>query len=155
MVIDKYGKICYSGNCVSPMKNVPNTLDKLHETGLKLTPQRMAILEVLNGNASHPSAQAIYQEVRSRYPMISFATVYKTLKVLEEIGEIQALTINEDKLNFDPDTSPHHHFLCRRCGRILDVTPTGFPIPQIVDGHEVDRCQVYYYGVCADCSDSD
>jgi len=137
------------------MKNVPDTLEKLRETGLKLTPQRMAILEVLSGDTSHPSAQAIYQEVRSRYPMISFATVYKTLKVLEGIGEIRALTINEDKLNFDPDTSPHHHFLCRRCGRIIDVMPADLSVPQSVGGHKVDRCQVYYYGECADCIDSD
>jgi Fur family peroxide stress response transcriptional regulator len=133
------------------MKSIPETLDKLRETGFKLTPQRVAILEVLDGNTSHPSAQAIYQAVKRRYPMISFATVYKTLKVLEKVGEIQPLTIAEDKLNFDPDTSRHHHLYCRECGRIIDIDPMNEFEPGDLDGHRVDRFQIYFYGVCADC----
>jgi len=134
------------------MKKIPEILDKLRRTGFKLTPQRLAILEVLQGNTDHPSASMIYQSVRDRYPMISFATVYKTLKVLEKVDEVRPLTIVEDKLNYDPDTSPHHHFHCRACRRIIDVFPSEDPMPSSIDGHQVDKYQVYFYGLCADCA---
>lgn len=137
------------------MKNVREALGKLRETGFKLTPQRLAILEVLEGNHSHPSAQSIFQSVKARYPMISFATVYKTLKVLERVGEIQSLSITENKLNFDPDTSRHHHFYCRSCEKIFDIFPSEGQVPQEIDGHRVDRSQVYYYGICSNCTKSE
>ena len=136
------------------MKDISTTLQNLRKTGLKWTPQRFAVLEVLEGNTSHPSADMIYEKVKQKYPMISFATVYKTLKVLEEIGEIQQLTISENKVHFDPNTHPHHHFFCRTCRNILDIFPEKPLFSGRVDGHRVDTYQVFLYGVCSKCRDS-
>jgi len=133
------------------MKNTNHTINKLKESGLKITPQRMAVVEILQGNKSHPSAQKIYKEVKKKYPMMSFSTVYKTLKVLAEVGEIQQLSIAEDRVNYDPDTHPHHHFLCEKCGNIYDIEkPLG--VHEIsINGHCVNKTQVFYYGICSNC----
>lgn len=136
------------------MKSASNALQKLRNAGLKITPQRMAILEILEGNKSHPSAHSIYDAVKEKYPMISFATVYKTLKVLEEVGEIQGLTIVDNKVHFDPDTTPHHHFLCRQCHSIIDIPHDQDFHLHSLDGHMVERFQIYYYGICSKCRNS-
>ena len=61
----------------------------LRKIGLKITPQRQAILKLLKGNQTHPSAERIYSKILKKYPGISFATVYNTLSKLVEAGEIQ------------------------------------------------------------------
>jgi Fur family peroxide stress response transcriptional regulator len=133
------------------IENTEKTLGKLKESGLKITPQRLAVVEILEGNTGHPSAQNIYREAKKRYPMMSFSTVYKTLKVLDEVGEIQQLSIAEDRVNFDPDTHPHHHFLCEKCGRIYDIEEDSNVRKSQIDGHTVHKTQVFYYGICSDC----
>lgn len=133
------------------MKSASLALQKLRHAGLKITPQRMAILEILEGNTSHPSANMLYGDVKKKFPMISFATVYKTLKVLEEVGEIQGLTIADNKVNFDPNTELHHHFLCSQCGRIIDVAPGVDSQLCDLEGHVVEKYQIYYYGICLKC----
>ncbi len=136
------------------MKNTKNTIKKLKESGLKITPQRLAVVEILEGNKSHPSAQSIYEEAKKKYPMMSFSTVYKTLKVLDDVGEIQQLSIAEDRVNFDPDTSPHHHFLCEKCGNIFDVEESLDVHKSSINGHRVSKTQVFYYGICSHCQSS-
>ena len=133
------------------IENTEKTLRKLKESGLKITPQRLAVVEILEGNTGHPSAQNIYQEAKKRYPMMSFSTVYKTLKVLDEVGEIQQLSIAEDRVNFDPDTHPHHHFLCKKCGKIYDIQETSNFHKSRINGHQVHKTQVFYYGICSEC----
>lgn len=133
------------------MDTVKSCLEKLKNAGLKQTPQRSAILEILERNSSHPSANRIYREAKKKFPMISFATVYKTLKVLVDVDEIQQLKIAEGKVNFDPNTEPHNHFYCKRCKEITDIIPDRRMIPKRLNGHLVERCQVYYYGICSNC----
>ena len=87
-------------------------MKKFINKGLKLTPQRAAIFEYLDGNKSHPSAEDIYLEIKKRYPMISFATVYKTLEALKSRGDILELSVDPERRRYDPDTGPHHHLIC-------------------------------------------
>ena len=81
--------------------------------GLKLTPQRLAILEYLEGNKNHPSAEDIYKALKPRFPSMSFATVYNTLEILVKKGVIKELNIESSRKRFDPFTHPHHHFFCK------------------------------------------
>ena len=133
------------------MENIKDCLQKLKDSGLKVTPQRLAIVKILEGNTCHPSADKIYNKVKKKYPMISFATVYKTLKVLAEIGEIQQLKIVEKKVNFDPNTDPHNHFFCKKCREIRDVFPGKKINLKEIDGHLIEKYQVYFYGICSKC----
>jgi Fur family transcriptional regulator, peroxide stress response regulator len=134
------------------MKNP--TIIELKKIGLRVTPQRQAILELLEVNRTHPSAEDIYHEVLKKYPQISFATVYNTLSKLSEAGEIQELDIDPNKKRFDPCLSHHLHFYCRVCGKIYDVEDE-FTFPktiQRVGGHKIEAIQINLKGVCDACS---
>lgn len=79
------------------MWNVDEILDKLKTRGYKLTGQRKAIVERLCGRKDHPTAEQLYKELKKDYPTISFATIYSTVQLLEEMGYLQILTIDEKK----------------------------------------------------------
>ena len=134
------------------MKDV--TTVKLKQIGLRITPQRQAILKLLDGNRTHPSAENIYHEVLKQYPQISFATVYNTLSRLAEAGEIQELDIDPRKKRFDPCLSHHLHFYCRVCRKIYDVEyELTFPKTiQRAGRHKVEAIQVNLKGVCDACA---
>jgi Fur family peroxide stress response transcriptional regulator len=125
----------------------------LRKIGLKITPQRQAILKLLKGNQTHPSAERIYSEILKKYPGISFATVYNTLSKLIEAGEIRELDIDPNKKRFDPCIIPHYHFYCKVCGKVFDLVYDA-PLPlniKKIDGHQVDAIQLNLKGVCKDC----
>lgn len=127
--------------------------DRYRALGIKLTPQRLAILECLEGNKTHPSAEDIYRAVRKRFPTMSFATVYNTLEVLKEKGGLQALTIDPDRMRYDPDTSPHHHLICLACKKVVDVhadLKTELPAA-MRQGFEVTGSHMEFYGLCPEC----
>ncbi len=126
---------------------------QLKEIGLKITPQRQAILKLLKGNETHPSAESIYSEISKKFPGISFATVYNTLSKLIEAGEIRELDIDPNKRRFDPCVAPHTHFYCQACGNIFDISHD-FHLPltiKRIDGHQVDVVQLNLKGVCKNC----
>ncbi len=133
------------------MKDRNSVIKKLKEANYRLTPQRMAIIDILIGDKSHPSADAIYEKVKKKYPMISFSTVYNTLEILKKLGEIMELTIRENKINYDPNTEFHHHFLCERCGRIEDIFQKIEIRTDYIKNYKIEKYRIYFYGVCSNC----
>ncbi len=126
---------------------------RLREEGFKLTPQRLAIIELLE-EGEHPSAEEIYRKLSQRYPMLSRATVYNTLEVLKGLGELAELRIAQ-AVHYDLDTAPHYHFLCRRCGRLFDLkAPPELAglVGRELEGHKIEEVQVSLYGLCARCA---
>ena len=121
---------------------------------LKLTPQRLAILEYLEGNTDHPLASDIYNAVCKRFPTMSFATVYNTLKALKGKASIQELTIDPDKKRFDPNTVHHHHLICTECRKIIDIeTEFELDLPELQKhGFEITGNHIDFYGVCPKCA---
>jgi Fur family peroxide stress response transcriptional regulator len=128
-------------------------MEKYKDIGLKITPQRLAIFEYLEGNMSHPSAEDIFLEIKKKYPMISFATVYKTIEALKNRGNLLELTIDPKRRRYDPDTSHHHHLICIRCKKILDIyTDFQIDVPKDVQGSfEMVGNHIEFYGICAEC----
>lgn len=128
-------------------------MEKYRELGFKLTPQRLAILEHLEGNTSHPSAEEIFREAKKKFPTMSFATVYNILEALKNRGHIQELTIDPDRRRYDPETSAHHHLICIECKKIVDIKMNfDLTIPeQQRDSFDVLRNHIEFYGRCADC----
>ena len=125
------------------------------ETGMpfKRTPQRLAILDFLDGNTSHPSADDIYQAVSKKYHSMSFATVYNTLNTLAKAGAVREITIDPRRKHYDPDTSGHHHLICVACARIFDV-PEGISVELPRDMAEdfiVTGSHIEFYGYCPSC----
>lgn len=125
----------------------------LKKRGIMVTIQRAAILEFLDGNTDHPSAEEIYRSLKVKYPSISRATVYNTLDLLKRHGLIQEINIERSKAHYDYNTVPHHHFCCRRCGGIYDVAMEGLPVKVggEVEGHIIERAWLYMDGICARC----
>lgn len=119
----------------------------------KRTPQRLAILDYLEGNTSHPSADDIFQAVSKKYHSMSFATVYNTLNTLAKAGAVREITIDPHRKHYDPDTSGHHHLICVSCGRIFDV-PEGISVELPGDMAEdfiVIGSHIEFYGYCPPC----
>ncbi|UCD35361.1 MAG: transcriptional repressor [Nitrospiraceae bacterium] len=128
-------------------------MKNINASGLKMTPQRVAILEYLHGNTDHPSAEDIYREIGKKYPMMSFATVYKTIETLKNRGELLELTIDPARRRYDPDTRHHHHLICVECKKIVDIYED-FQI-SVPEDHacsfEMIGNHIEFYGMCPEC----
>lgn len=130
-------------------------INKLKKIGLRATPQRLAVLEFLKGNTSHPSAEEIYQQLKPKFPSLSLATIYNTLDVLVRASELQEITIDPKRRHFDPNPLPHSHFLCINCKRVydLEIDIAGVKLPLEVGGFEVSGYSIHFYGTCSGCRD--
>ncbi len=127
--------------------------NKYRRLGLKLTPQRMAIMDYLEGNTQHPSAEDIYENVRRKFPTMSLATVYTTIAALKNKGNILELTIDPEKRRYDPQTGLHHHLICTTCKRIVDI-PGEYQIalPEAVkQDFSITQNHIEFYGLCPEC----
>jgi len=124
----------------------------LRRFGLTPTAQRLAVLEYLDGNRAHPTADEIYQGVHARYPSIVRATVYNALSALKKVGAVRELTIEKGAVRYDSNTDPHPHFLCRVCGKVYDLDlPCPIRAGDEINGYRVESVHIYLYGVCASC----
>lgn len=135
------------------MKRLSNTA-KIPVAGFKRTPQRIAILEYLDGNKTHPSAEDVFKAVSRKYHSMSFATVYNTLNALVDAGVLKGLNIDPERRRFDPDTRPHHHCICLRCKKIIDVyADMDVKLPaNIGSDFTAVSSHVEFYGYCSRCS---
>jgi Fe2+ or Zn2+ uptake regulation protein len=124
------------------------------ERGLKVTPQRECIFDVLWGAESHPSAESVYAEARTRMPTMSLKTVYQTLNDLTDMGEIQQLDLGTGSSRFDPNVDVHHHLVCNGCGKVRDLY-ADYSTVEVPDsarqGFAVGTAEVVFRGLCADC----
>ena len=137
------------------MDSFEHTIQKLRGEGFKLTPQRLAVIKYMIGNKSHPSALTIHKDLKKRYPSLSFSTVYNTLNVLEEIGEVRPIFIFSDHVNYDPSVEPHVHFFCTECKQIHDIfleEMEGVQLPAgELNGHAITSTEVILKGTCKNC----
>ncbi len=137
------------------MRNVEEMVKLFKSKDLKITPQRLGIFKILEGNTTHPSAENIYNKIRQMYPTISFTTVYKTLEVLESLGEILEITIDAGRKYFDPNTISHHHIICTRCNMIADVNDglEELKLPkEILDKFTPSSYHITFHGTCKQCA---
>jgi Fur family peroxide stress response transcriptional regulator len=105
---------------ISENMDARRLIEKLRSKGYKVTPQRLAICELILSSKDHPSADQIYKEVKKKHPAISLATVYYTLDLLKNSGLLQELGFSDRSSRYDPNTSPHINVICPKCGKIYD-----------------------------------
>jgi Fur family peroxide stress response transcriptional regulator len=122
---------------------------------LKKSRQRDAILRVLRGTKSHPTADWVFNEVRKEIPNISLGTVYRNLRLLCQSGEVLELDMCGTLSRFDARTDNHYHFRCLRCGRVFDLDE---PVDGDLDrkiarktGFDVKCHRLEFRGLCLDC----
>ncbi len=130
-------------------------LATLQRSGKKLTAQRVAIVKTLARDASHPTAQELFERLAPAMPSMSFATVYNTLDALVREGLCRARALAPGPTRFDPNAEAHDHAVCDRCGRVVDVMTKGAgepPRETHVAGFSVTSVEQIYRGICAVCA---
>lgn len=136
-------------------REIEKAVDKLKGTGVRMTPQRYAILAFLLDTKSHPSADEIYKALEDRFPNMSVATVYNNLKLFKEAGLVHELTFGDHASRFDAQLHDHYHITCTECGMIED-----FEHPKLVEvensaakltGFIASDHRIEVYGVCPQC----
>jgi len=127
----------------------------LRQAGVKLTHQRLEILQEMARSNRHPDVETIFQAVRQRMPTVSLDTVYRTLWLLLDLGLITTLGPSRERVRFDANMRPHHHFECLRCGATHDFYSREFDNLKIPDSARawgrVEQAQVEVRGVCLRC----
>jgi Fur family peroxide stress response transcriptional regulator len=125
-------------------------------SGVKLTHQRLEIFREIASSREHPDAETLLRAIQPRMPTVSLDTVYRTLWMLNSLGLISTLGPRRDSLRFDANVSPHHHYVCIRCGLVRDFESpdlNSLPIPARVTGlGSVVESHVEIRGVCDTCA---
>ncbi|HET7628732.1 MAG TPA: peroxide-responsive transcriptional repressor PerR [Bacillales bacterium] len=130
-------------------------ISTLKGSGVRITPQRHAILEHLIESLSHPTADEIYKALEGRFPNMSVATVYNNLRVFKDAGLVKELSYGDASSRFDYVTSDHYHIICNECGKIVDFFYPGLDevetLAEHVTGFKVGDHRMEVYGVCPNC----
>jgi Fe2+ or Zn2+ uptake regulation protein len=130
-------------------------LEQLRKAGLKITPQRRLILELLANDDSHPTAEQVYQRVLSVMPDVSRTTVYNTFRELSDLGELAPIhSFSEGGHRYDTNNETHHHLYCTQCHTLIDIDHDfeGLDLtPEETSGYQILSRQVTFYGICPDC----
>lgn len=134
-------------------------LARVEEAGLKLTPQRLAVVRELAADETHPTAQELFERLSRKGPGLSFATVYNTLDALTAAGICAAMSLAPGAARFDPNMGEHHHAVCDGCGLVRDVPVTstgGVPVDEaalpLATDFEVRSVERIYRGLCTACA---
>ena len=139
-----------------PQSRLAELVERLRERGCRITPQRLAILRILAASVGHPTAEHIFDQIRSEFPTTSLATVYKTIATLKELGEVLELEFSNESNRYDGNKPyPHAHLICVKCHDIVD------PDMDILDGlpqqmaaragYQLISHRFDIYGICPRC----
>lgn len=118
--------------------------------------KRTAILNALRGTRSHPTADQLYGQLKPEHPDLSLGTVYRNLKMFCNTGKAVSVGVINGQEHFDSFVHPHAHFVCEKCGAVLDVEKNFFGPEELGElsgstGWKVKSASVMFYGVCGDC----
>lgn len=131
-------------------------IQKLRDSGHKITPQRMAIVGILAKSEGHPGAEDIHAQIQEDFPTMSLATVYRNILLFKSLGEVLELGFPDGSNRYDGRRPfPHPHLICIKCKKILDpdlesldemkkevAAETNFKVLN----HRLD-----FFGICSDC----
>ncbi len=139
------------------MNSISNLVDIYRLTNRKITPQRLAIFNVLDSNTDHPTAEEIYEQVKSQIGNVSLKTVYQTLNELESLNQIQIIDVGTGTSRYDPNVNQsHHHLVCQNCSKVKDIELdiSGEMLKafgQNSGEFKIDRVEVVIRGLCEVC----
>ena len=129
---------------------------KLRESQYRLTPQRVELIRLIAASEGHPSASRLYSQIKVQFHTMSLATVYKTLNLLKELGEVLEIGLRDDSHYDGNKPYPHPHLICTKCQKIMDGE-LEIAVKNIVQeveqnfGFQILKHQLDFYGVCPDC----
>ncbi|MBN1136789.1 MAG: transcriptional repressor [Anaerolineae bacterium] len=145
---------------VDPQARFEALVGRLRERGYRLTPQRIALLRLLAASDGHPSASHLHDQLQAQFPTTSPATIYKTLNLLKDLGEVLELGFSDGDNRYDGNKPyPHPHLICVRCRKIMDpeVSIAQDLVQQVAQqsGYQIIGHRLDFYGVCPDCREGE
>ncbi len=139
-----------------PQNRLEQIIKALKDKGYRLTPQRLAMLKIIAASTRHPNAEQIYEQMKADFPTTSLATIYKTLTLLKDLGEVLELNFAAVGSHYDGNKPyPHPHVICTQCGQILD--PESVAVAEISQemarqtGYQITHHQLNFFGLCPRC----
>jgi len=128
----------------------------LKKKSIQITPQRLEILKYLDNHRNHPAVDQIYKELKRNNPSLSKTTVYNSLEILNKHKIINSISITGLESRYDIINEMHHHFMCKKCGRIIDIEIACPNIKKISEiGHKIEEVHGYFKGICKECIDKE
>ncbi len=123
---------------------------------LRLTPQRLAVLEVVRQSHDHPAATEIFRRVQAVHPGIAYGTVYSALRALVNMGLVHELKFGDDASRYDGRVEAHHHALCLECGALVEVeialSASQWSEVRNQTGFKIHDHHIQFTGYCPRCS---
>ncbi|MFT8348207.1 Fur family transcriptional regulator [Clostridium saccharoperbutylacetonicum] len=148
---------------VSNLIDMDALKENLKKKGYKLTPQRRSIVDtIIENEGQHLTAEEIYDKVKKSCPEIGLATVYRTILLLEELGVISRLELNDGcnryEIMHSNETHRHHHLVCNNCHKVLEVQDDLLEdleaaIEKQYKFKILDH-SVKFYGICDECQNN-
>jgi Fur family peroxide stress response transcriptional regulator len=139
-----------------PKKRYEAILERLKENHHRLTPQRLAIVDILAHSEGHPNVEMIYEKLRRKFPTMSLATVYRNVILLKSLGEVLELGFPDGSNRYDGNRPyPHPHVICVRCSRIIDpdLATLRDMTAEVADetGFKILTHRLDFFGICRAC----
>ena len=141
---------------IDPQIRLDQMLVRLKDRKFRITPQRLAVLKFLALSTKHPSVDRIFEQVRADFPTTSLATVYKTVTLLKELGEVLELGFPEGGNRYDGNRPyPHPHVICTKCKEVIDLELKG--LRQLTEeasektGYRITTHRLDFFGLCERC----
>ena len=127
----------------------------LKESDFRLTPQRVELIRLIASSEGHPSAAQLYARIKHQFPTMSQATVYKTLALLKNLGQVLEIDLRDDSHYDGNRPQPHPHLICIKCNKIMDgelsLDQESIKQMERESGYTILRSQISFYGLCPDC----
>jgi Fur family peroxide stress response transcriptional regulator len=140
-----------------PTVRFDELIAKLRENDFRLTPQRVELVRLIASSEGHPSAAQLYAKIKTQFPTMSPATVYKTLAMLKEMNQVLEINLREDSHYDGNRPQPHPHLICNKCNKIIDAEVSldqeSLRILEQTTGYKILRPQISLYGLCPDCKE--
>ena len=141
---------------VDPVARFNSIVQKIKENNQRLTPQRLAIVKILAQSEGHPSVERIYQQLSDDFPTMSLATVYKTVSLVKDLGELLELGFSDGSNRYDGNKPyPHPHVICVKCKKIIDPDLVGLEDIKeevtVKTGFEIITHRLDFFGICREC----
>ena len=133
-------------------------LTTLKEKGLKLTPQRRMIVDIIHSKGEHLTAEDIINYVQGRMPGVNKSTIYRTLEILEQAGCVFKSESGDHFIYHHAEEGHHHHLVCQKCGKTIDCSESLFlPVERSIAekyGFRVNFKHVMISGLCNECKNA-
>lgn len=128
-----------------------DTLNILKEKNIKVTFNRIVLLEFLQKNVGHYTVKEIYNKLKKKFINVNLASIYNNIELFYQNNLVSLVLIKEGEKIWDSNLENHAHFICEKCGKIIDLKFENCIIKDVEKVGKTNRINIIYYGVCNEC----